>query len=87
MKLKVEAFPNPFSAELGISIHSHLIVNLVLRLTNKNGTVIRVKGCSLTAGQNNIKLNNLNRYATGDYFLEIKLLNGDLLQTISLSKQ
>jgi hypothetical protein len=86
MKVKVEAFPNPFTAELTITMLTSLTVNLVIRLMNNNGTVIRVKACPLLTGENNIQLNNLNRYATGDYILEVKLLNGDLLETISLVK-
>ena len=87
MKLKVTANPDPFSAELVVSMHSSIPVNLVVRLINSNGIVIRVKGCPLSAGESKVKLNNLVRYATGNYFLEIKLLNGDLVETISLEKK
>jgi Secretion system C-terminal sorting domain len=86
MKVKVKADPNPFTGELTITMLTNLTVNLVVRLMNSNGTVIRVKACPLLTGENNIKLNNLNRYATGEYILEVKLLNGDLLETISLVK-
>ena len=86
MKVKVKASPNPFNAELSITMLSQLTVNLVVRLMNSNGTVIRVKACPLITGENNVQLKNLNRYASGDYILEVKLLNGDLLDTISLVK-
>ena len=87
MNLKVTANPNPFSAELVVGMHSSTAVNLVMRLINSNGTVIRVKGCTLAGGENRVVLKNLLRYATGNYFLEIKLLNGDPLETIQLLKQ
>ena len=87
MIVKVTANPDPFSAELAVCIHSSIDVNLVLRLINSNGTVIRVKGCPLHAGVSRITLKNLVRYATGRYFLEIKLLNGDLVESIQLAKQ
>ena len=87
MKLKVTANPDPFSAELVVCIHSSIAVNLVVRLINSNGILIRVKGCPLPAGESKVVLKNLVRYATGNYFLEIKLLNGDLVETIHLVKQ
>ena len=87
MKLKVTANPNPFSSELAVGIYSSYPLNLVVRLCNSNGTVVRVKGCTLAAGENKLKLNNLGRYATGDYQLDIKLLNGDLVETLSLLKK
>lgn len=87
MKLKVKAGPNPFSSDLAVLIYSHFAVNIVVRLANSNGTVIRVKGCTLAAGENHVNLKNLTRYATGDYVVEIKLLNGDLLETIHLLKK
>lgn len=87
MKLKVTASPNPFSAELVVSMQCSVAVNLVVRLVNSNGIVIRVKGCPIAAGESNVLMKNLMRYATGTYCLEIKLLNGDLLETIQLIKQ
>lgn len=87
MKLKVTANPNPFSAELVVNMQSSIAVNLVVRLINGNGIVIRVKGCPIAAGESKVVLKNLVRYATGNYFLEIKLLTGDLLETIPLVKQ
>lgn len=87
MKVKVTASPDPFSAELVVSMLSSIPVNMVVRLINSNGTVIRVKGCPLPEGESKVMLKNLTRYATGNYFLEIKLLNGDLLETIHLVKQ
>ncbi|MFT3935644.1 MAG: T9SS type A sorting domain-containing protein [Chitinophagaceae bacterium] len=86
MKLMVTVNPNPFTSSLVIYIKAHFTVNTVLRLLNQNGTVIRVTACTINQGENKITINNLNRYATGNYLLEVKLLNGDLLETISLVK-
>ncbi len=86
MKLKVLVNPNPFTAELAILISGHFTVNAVLRLINSTGTVIRVAGYTINSGDNQFKLSNLERYATGAYTLELKLLNGDLLESIQLVK-
>jgi len=87
MKLNVTVNPNPFTSELAVFIHGQFTVNTVLRLINSSGTVIRVTGYTVNKGENKIKIDNPGRYATGDYFLEVKLLNGDLLETISLVKR
>jgi len=86
MKLKVIVNPNPFTSELAVFIHCHFTMNAVVRLLNNTGIVIRISGCTLSKGSNKITLENLDRYATGNYLLEVKLLNGDLLETVGLVK-
>ncbi|MEP6725147.1 MAG: T9SS type A sorting domain-containing protein [Bacteroidota bacterium] len=86
MKLKVTVNPNPFTSELAVFIYGHFTVNTVLRLINSTGAIIRVTGYTVNKGDNEIKIDNLGRYASGNYFLEVKLLNGDLLEMISLVK-
>jgi hypothetical protein len=86
MKLKVTVNPNPFTAELSVLIHGHFDMNIVIRLTNSKDTVIRITSFTLKKGENKVKIGNLQRYATGNYRLELKMLNGDLLETIKLVK-
>jgi hypothetical protein len=86
MKIKVTVNPNPFTSELSVHMHGSFAVNIVIRLTNSRHTVIRMAACVLTKGENKIKIGNLQRYATGPYHLEIKLLNGDLVETVRLVK-
>ena len=86
MKFKVTVNPNPFTSELAVLIDGHFTVNAVLRLLNSDGTVIRVAGYTVNKGDNRIQMDNLGRYATGAYTLEVKLLNGDLLEKINLVK-
>lgn len=86
MKLKVIVNPNPFTSELAILINGHFTVNAVLRLISHTGAVIRVAAYTINSGDNKFRLKNLEKYASGQYTLEIKLLNGDLLESISLVK-
>jgi hypothetical protein len=86
MKLKVIVNPNPFTSELSILIHGSFAVNIVVRLMNSRHTVIRIAACTLKKGENKVKISDLQRYATGHYHVQIKLLNGDLLEMISLVK-
>ena len=87
MKLKVVVNPNPFTSELAVFIHGQFTMNAVLRLMSSAGGVIRVTSVTVNKGDNEIKLKNLGKYATGNYLLEVKLLNGDLLETIKLVKK
>ena len=87
MKLKVVANPNPFTSQLAVYIQGHFTMNAVLRLMHNAGTVIRITSITVNKGMNEIQLNNLGRYATGNYLLEVKLLNGDLLETVTLVKR
>jgi hypothetical protein len=86
MKLKVIVSPNPFTTELLVFIHVHFAMNIVIRLTNSKDTVIRIAACTLKTGENKVRIGNLQRYAAGNYHLVVKLLNGDLVQTINLVK-
>ncbi len=87
MNVKVNVAPNPFTTELIISISCLFTMNAVVRLLNNAGSVIRIAGCTLNKGDNRVTIENLGRYAIGDYLLEVKLLNGDLLESISLIKK
>ena len=86
MTIKVTVNPNPFNAELLLLIHAGFTINVVIRLLAESGSVVRIASGTLRTGDNEIKMDKLHRYAAGHYRLEIKLLNGDLLQTIPLVK-
>jgi len=87
MKLKVAVNPNPFTSELVVFIHGQFTMNVVIRLMSNAGGVVRVTSVTVNKGENEIKIKNLGRYATGNYLLEVKLLNGDLLEAIQLVKK
>jgi len=86
MKLKVTVNPNPFTSELAVLIDGHFTLNAVLRLLNSAGNVVRITSCTVNEGNNRLSMDNLGKYASGQYTLEIKLLNGDLLESIALQK-
>jgi hypothetical protein len=86
MNLKVTVSPSSFTAELTVIIESDVTLNTVLRLTDSKEKVARIIGCTLAKGENKVQLKNLSKYAAGNYQLEVKLLNGELLETIRLHK-
>lgn len=87
MSLKVMVAPNPFSTDLAVIVQSAAPINIVVRLLTANGAVVRVKGCALETGENELQLNNLGKYVPGDYQIEVKLLNGDLVAACQVLKQ
>jgi len=86
MKLKVIVNPHPFTSELFLLIQGNFDINVVIRLIDSRGTVIRITSGTLKKGDNEIKIDGLQHYAAGNYRLEIKLLNGDLLENIHIVK-
>jgi len=86
MKLKVIVNPHPFTSELFLLIQGNFDINVVIRLIDGRDTVIRITSGALKKGDNEIKIDGLQRYAAGNYRLEIKLLNGDLLENIHIVK-
>jgi hypothetical protein len=86
MKLKVIVNPHPFTSELCLLIQGDFDINVVMRLIDSNGKLIRITSGTLKKGDNQMKIDGLQSYPSGDYRLEIKLLNGDLLENIQLIK-
>lgn len=87
MSLKVMVAPGPFSTELEVTVHSVAPLNIVVRLLTEAGAVVRVKGYVLEPGENQLQMNNLGKYVPGDYRVEVKLLNGDLVADYRVLKQ
>lgn len=87
MKLRVYVNPNPFTSALSALVHGSFDVNIVIRLINSRGTVIRIASSTIIKGENIIKIDNLQRYAAGKYQLQVSLLNGELVETIALVKE
>jgi hypothetical protein len=86
MKLKVIVNPHPFTSELSLLIQGNFDINVVIRLIDSSGKVIRIVSGTLKKGDNAMKIDGLQPYRSGNYRLEIKLLNGDLLENIQLVK-
>ncbi len=69
MNLKVAVGPNPFTSELVVFIYGQFTMNAVLRLMSNAGGIVRVTSVTVNKGENEIKIKNLGRYATGNYLL------------------
>jgi hypothetical protein len=87
MRLKLTVNPNPFAGELIVSITSDVSFNAVIRLTDTNKNMVRMMGSPLHMGENKVYINNLSKYVAGIYQLEVKLLNGELIETIEVIKE
>ena len=83
----VQVLPQPFIDQLKVQIDISVSINLVLRLNDENNNLVRMMGCQLQQGGNIIQLVNLGKFARGNYILEVRLLNGDLIHSIPLIKE
>lgn len=73
-------------SEFIVLIQGPVTLNIVICLANSRNAIIRMAACALKPGENKVTINNLQRYASGQYCLHIKLLNGDLLEKINMVK-
>jgi hypothetical protein len=86
MKLKVIVDPHPFTSELLLLIQGNFDINVVIRLIDSSGKLIKITSGTLKKGDNEMTIDGLQAYRSGEYRLEIRLLNGDLLENIQLVK-
>ncbi len=86
MEVNITVRPNPFISELTVHINIETTVIAILRLTNEKGHVARMMSCTLQKGENSITLSKLSKFASGNYRLEVRLLNGDEIKHIPLVK-
>ncbi len=68
----INAFPNPFSSQIGIDLKVTKSMNLDIKLINSTGRVVKsLPGVEVTKGDNNTVLRNLDQLPAGIYMLQI----------------
>jgi len=86
MNLKVRAYPNPFTTSISLEVICEQDEQVIFRLYNPAGKVIKMSYWKLVSGMNKIILDNLDRLTPGHYLVELKdqheatLYNTDLLK-------
>ncbi len=86
MKCTVTVTPQPFFEELRVNIQIDIAINLVLRLTDDKENLVRMMGCQLVSGSNDVTLVNLHKFAVGNYILQLRFLTGEVIQSFPLVK-
>ncbi len=75
----LDVYPNPFDADLKVTITLDNPKNLVIKLSNINGQKIYENSFDLDQGASSFELENLNKLGSGIYFLNVYSEKGDFL--------
>jgi hypothetical protein len=87
MNLKVRAYPNPFGSNISLEVVCEQNEQVIFRLYNPAGKVIKMSYWKLVNGMNKIILDNLERLTAGEYLIELKDQNEETLHTLTLMKE
>jgi len=87
MNLKVRAYPNPFGSNISLEVVCEQNEQVIFRLYNPAGKVIKMSYWKLVNGMNKIILDNLERLTTGHYLIELKDQNEETLYSTKLMKE
>lgn len=87
MNLKVRAYPNPFGSNISLEVVCQQNEQVIFRLYNPAGKVIKMSYWKLVNGMNKIILDNLERLTAGQYLIELKDQNEETLYSMELMKE
>jgi hypothetical protein len=87
MNLKVRAYPNPFGSNISLEVVCEQNEQVIFRLYNPAGKVIKMSYWKLVNGMNKIILDNLERLTTGQYLIELKDQNEETLYSMEVIKE
>lgn len=86
MNLHVRAYPNPFGSNISLEVVCEQNEQVIFRLYNPGGKVIKMSYWKLVNGMNKIILDNLERLTAGQYLIELKDQNEETLYSMELVK-
>ena len=87
MNLKVRAYPNPFGSSISLEVICEQDEQVIFRLYNPAGKVIKMSYWKLVKGMNKIILDNLERLTPGRYLVELKDQHEATLYSTDLLKE
>jgi hypothetical protein len=83
---RVSVRPNPFSNTLTLEIASVLNLQVVVKLTNSTGTIVKLFGWYLLKGTNVTTLRDMNKLAAGSYTLTVMNNEGEVIHDAMVNK-
>ena len=86
MNIQAKAYPNPFTSNLAVEVISDDEGQVIFRLFNQAGNLIKMSYWKLLNGNNKILLDSLHNLASGKYTIELKDGNNQLLYKFELVK-
>ena len=86
MITKVTVRPNPFTAVLTLDISCAQNKNIIVRMFNEEGKIVKMFSWYLVKGTNVTAINDLNNVSSGTYALDIIDNEGTVLFSCQLKK-
>jgi len=86
MTTQISVFPNPFVSSLSFEVMIPTNEATIVRMMDENHKIIKLLRWSLKRGTNKTTLDDLHSLPAGDYFVDIKNMEGEALFTTKLIK-
>jgi hypothetical protein len=86
MNIRAKAYPNPFTSNLSVEVSTDIDGQVIFRLYNAEGHLIKMSYWKLLKGNNKIMFDSLQNLAMGLYTIEIKTENNQVLHKFELHK-
>jgi hypothetical protein len=87
MNLQVMVYPNPFGSNISLEVVCQQNEQVIFRLYNPSGKVIKMSYWKLVNGMNKIILDKLERLTAGQYLIELNDQNEETLYSMELVKE
>lgn len=85
---EISVFPNPFDHFIFLEVTCEDPMDCIVLLADLGpGKIVRMLGAALRSGLNRLSLDDLQSLAIGQYQLDIKTVDGDILYQTMLIKQ
>lgn len=86
MNIQAKAYPNPFTSSLAVEVSADADAQVIFRLYNQVGNLIKMSYWKLIKGNNKMMLDSLQNLAMGLYTIELKDENNHVLHKFELIK-
>ena len=85
---EISVFPNPFDHFIFLEVTCEEPLDCIILLADLGpGKIIRMMGAGLNSGMNRLSLDDLQSLGAGQYQLDIKTVDGEVLYQTMLIKQ
>ena len=86
MTTQVSVYPNPFTSHLSFEISVEQNESSIVRMLNNNQKIIKMMSWNLKKGTNKMSFENLELLPAGNYYIDIKNMEGTNLFSTRLVK-
>lgn len=86
MITQVSVYPNPFSSTLSFEMLAHCNESIIVQMLNEQQKIIKMMSWSLMKGTNKFSFDDFQSLSAGNYYFNIKNMEGKNLFITKLVK-